>query len=242
MSLDGSSIALRARPGMPERNMPLPLRNRAEAGALLAERLRGYADRSDVIVLALPRGGVPVAFVIAERLHVELDVIVVRKLGVPFYDELAMGAVASGGLRVLNRDVVAMARVDEAAIERVARAEAEEIARRETRYRDGAPAPVLRGRMVILVDDGLATGSTMTVAVQAVRREHPRRTIVAVPVAATQSCAELAGYVDEMICLHTPEPFRAVSLWYEAFDQTSDDEVIELLRRAHEHHAALDRQ
>ncbi|HEY2818594.1 MAG TPA: phosphoribosyltransferase [Casimicrobiaceae bacterium] len=227
---------------MPERNVPLPLRDRAEAGALLAERLRGYADRSDVIVLALPRGGVPVGFVIAERLHVELDVVVVRKLGVPFHDELAMGAVASGGLRVLNRDVVRLARVDEATIDRVAGEQMEEIARREARYRDGAPAPPLRGRMVILVDDGLATGSTMTVAVQAVRREHPRRIIVAVPVAATESCTELAGYVDEMICLYTPEPFRAVSLWYETFDQTSDDAVIELLRRAHEHHAALDRQ
>ncbi|HEY4138433.1 MAG TPA: phosphoribosyltransferase [Casimicrobiaceae bacterium] len=227
---------------MPERNVPLPLRDRAEAGAVLAERLRGYADRSDVIVLALPRGGVPIGFIIAERLHVELDVIVVRKLGVPFHDELAMGAVAGGGLRILNRDVVALVRVDDATIGRVASEQMEEIARREVRYRDGAPAPALRGRMVILVDDGLATGSTMSVAVQAVRREHPRRIIVAVPVAAAESCAELAGYVDEMICLHTPEPFRAVSLWYETFEQTSDDEVVELLRRAHEHHAALDHQ
>jgi len=242
MSFGASSAGLRALPGMSERNVPLPLRDRAEAGALLAERLRVYADRSDVIVLALPRGGVPVGFIIAERIHAELDVIVVRKLGVPFHDELAMGAVASGGLRILNRDVVALALVDDATIDRIAALQMEEIARREARYRDGAPAPALRGRRVILVDDGLATGSTMAVAVRAVRREHPNRIIVAVPVAAAESCAELAGDVDEMICLHTPEPFRAVSIWYETFDQTSDDEVVDLLRRAHEHHAALDHQ
>jgi len=242
MSCAASSIGLRERRSMPESNVPLPLRDRAEAGRLLAERLRGYADRSDVIVLALPRGGVPVGFAIAERLHVELDVVVVRKLGVPFHDELAMGAVASGGLRVLNRDVVALARVDEPAIDRITRAETDEIARREARYRKGAPAPELRGRIVIATDDGLATGSTMTVAVQAVRREQPRRIVVAVPVAASESCAELAGYVDDIICLHTPEPFRAVSLWYRTFEQTSDDEVIELLGRAHDHHAALDRR
>ena len=153
-----------------------------------------------------------------------------------------MGAVASGGLRVLNRDIVALARIDEATIDKVVRAELQEIARREARYRRGSPAPPLRGRTVILVDDGLATGSTMTVAVQAVRREHPQRIVVAVPVAASESCEELAGLVDEMICLYTPEPFRAVSVWYEQFDQTSDDEVIDLLSRAPTHHAALDRQ
>lgn len=210
---------------------------------MLAERLSAYANRRDVIVLALPRGGVPVGFAIAERLHVELDVIVVRKLGVPSHEELAMGAVASGGLRILNRDIVALARVDDATIDSVVRAELQEIARREARYRRGAPAPPLRGRTVILVDDGLATGSTMTVAVQAARREHPQRIVVAVPIAAAESCDELAGFVDEMICLYTPQPFRAVSVWYEQFDQTSDEEVIELLSRApSQHHAALDRQ
>ncbi|TMG99607.1 MAG: phosphoribosyltransferase, partial [Betaproteobacteria bacterium] len=137
---------------------------------------------------------------------------------------------------------VALARVDDATIDKVVRAELQEIARREARYRRGAPAPPLRSRTAILVDDGLATGSTMMVAVQAVRREHPQRIVVAVPVAAADSCDELAGLVDEMICLHTPEPFRAVSVWYEQFDQTSDDEVIDLLRRASAHHAALDRQ
>ncbi|HEY3177285.1 MAG TPA: phosphoribosyltransferase family protein [Casimicrobiaceae bacterium] len=210
---------------------------------MLAERLGGYANRSDAIVLALPRGGVPVGFAIAERLHIDLDVIVVRKLGVPSHEELAMGAVASGGLRVLNREIVALARIDDTTIDRVVRAELQEIGRREARYRHGAPAPSLRERTAILVDDGLATGSTMTVAVQAARREHPQRIVVAVPVAAAESCDELAEIVDEMICLYTPEPFRAVSVWYEQFGQTSDDEVIDLLSRAQSHrHAALDRQ
>src|SRR5438105_10877265 len=162
--------------------MALPLPNRAGAGAMLAERLGAYADRPDVIVLALPRGGVPVGHAIAERLHVDLDVIVVRKLGVPSHEELAMGAVASGGLRTLNRDIVALARVDDAMIDTIVRAELQEIARREARYRRGAPAPMVRGRTVILDDDGLATGSTMTVAVQAVRREHPKQIVIAVPV------------------------------------------------------------
>jgi putative phosphoribosyl transferase len=220
----------------------LPLPNRAGAGAFLADRLGEYADRPEVIVLALPRGGVPVGYAITERLHVDLDVIVVRKLGVPSHEELAMGAVASGGLRILNGDIVALARIDDATIEKVVRAELQEIARREARYRRGAQAPAFRERTVILVDDGLATGSTMTVAVQAVRREHPQRIVVAVPVAAPDSCEALAGLVDEIICLYTPEPFRAVSIWYEQFDQTTDAEVIDLLSRASSHHAALDRQ
>jgi putative phosphoribosyl transferase len=210
---------------------------------MLAERLGAYANRPDVIVLALPRGGVPVGYAIAERLHVDLDVIVVRKLGVPSHPELAMGAVASGELRVVNRDIVALAGVGEEAIDKVVSAELAEIARRETEYRRGVPPLPLHGRAVILVDDGLATGSTMSVAVQAVRRENPQRVVVAVPVAAPESCEELSGLVDEMICLQTPELFRAVSVWYEQFDQTSDEEVIELLQRASSpQHAALDRQ
>jgi putative phosphoribosyl transferase len=209
---------------------------------MLAERLGAYANRPDVIVLALPRGGVPVGHAIAERLQADLDVIVVRKLGVPSHEELAMGAVASGGLRILNRDIVALARIDDAMIDKIVRAELQEIARREARYRRGAPAPPLRGRTVIIVDDGLATGSTMMVAVQAVRREHPQRIVIAVPVAASDSRDELAELVDEMICLYTPDPFRAVSVWYEQFDQTSDDEVIDLLSGAPSHHAPLDRQ
>ena len=209
---------------------------------MLAERLGAYANRPDVIVLALPRGGVPVGHAIAERLQADLDVIVVRKLGVPSHEELAMGAVASGGLRMLNRDIVALARIDDAMIDKIVRAELQEIARREARYRRGAPAPPLRGRTVIIVDDGLATGSTMMVAVQAVRREHPQRIVIAVPVAASDSRDELAELVDEMICLYTPDPFRAVSVWYEQFDQTSDDEVMDLLSGAPSHHAPLDRQ
>jgi putative phosphoribosyl transferase len=241
MNCGGSSTDPLGRRSTPDAQVTLPLRDRAEAGRLLADRLRGYADRSDVIVLALPRGGVPIGFAIAERLRVDLDVVVVRKLGVPFHNELAMGAVASGGLRVLNRDVVGLARVDEVAIDKAVREQTKEIERREAHYRDGAAPPVLRDRTVILVDDGLATGSTMRVAIQAVRRERPRRIVVAVPVGARETCAELAAYVDETTCLTTPEPFRAVSLWYETFDQTSDDEVVDLLRRAHERHAALDR-
>ena len=193
-------------------------------------------------MLALPRGGVSVGFAIADALCLELDVIVVRKVGVPSHEELAMGAVASGGLKVINRDIVALARIDDATIDDVVHAQMREVARREARYREGAAAPRLRGRTAIVIDDGLATGSTMSVAVQAVRREHPHRIVVAVPVAAPESCAELAGYVDEMICLHTPEPFRAVSLWYETFDQTTDDEVIDLLRQAREPRPAFDRQ
>jgi predicted phosphoribosyltransferase len=219
----------------------LPLPDRTEAGALLAERLRRYAERADAIVLALPRGGVPVGFAVAERLDLDLDVIVVRKLGVPWHDELAMGAVASGGPRVVNRDTVRRAGIDAARIEAVARSQLDEVARREARYRGGAPAPPLRGRTAILVDDGLATGSTMTVAVQAVAAAQPQRVIVAVPVAAAGSCSALSSQVDEMICLHTPEPFRAVSLWYETFDQTSDDEVVALLRRNRERHATFER-
>ena len=193
-------------------------------------------------MLALPRGGVSVGFAIADALRLELYVIVVRKVGVPSHEELAMGAVASGGLKVINRDIVALARIDDATIDDVVHAQMREVARREARYREGAAAPRLRGRTAIVIDDGLATGSTMSVAVQAVRREHPHRIVVAVPVAAPESCAELAGYVDEMICLHTPEPFRAVSLWYETFDQTTDDEVIDLLRQAREPRPAFDRQ
>jgi len=218
----------------------LPLRDRAEAGALLALRLLPYENRADVIVLALPRGGVPVASAIAEGLHVDLDVLTVAKLGVPGREELAMGAVANSGLRILNDDVVALAGVDKPTIDRAVAREMEDIARRETRYRDGAKPPALRGRTVILVDDGLATGSTMLAAVQVARREGPERIIVAVPVAAADGCVEIGRHVDEVIWLHTPEPFGAVSLWYETFDQTSDDEVVALLRRARESHAAVD--
>jgi putative phosphoribosyl transferase len=220
--------------------MAPPFANREEAGAALAERLSAYANRADVVVLALPRGGVPVGFAIAERLHVPLDVIIVRKLGVPGHEELAMGAVASGGLRVVNRDIVEAAGVEPGAIDAVARAEMRELARREALYRHGRAPPQLSGRVVILVDDGLATGSTMRVAIQAARREKPRHIVVAAPVAARETCTELSREVDEMICLHTPDPFYAVGLWYADFSQTSDEQVIELLSRAAERQPMLD--
>jgi putative phosphoribosyl transferase len=220
--------------------MALPFANREEAGGALAERLGGYVNRPDVVVLALPRGGVPVGFAIAERLHVPLDVIIVRKLGVPGHEELAMGAVASGGLRVLNRDIVEAAGVEPGAIEAVARAELRELARREALYRHGRAPSRLSGRVVVLVDDGLATGSTMRVAIQAARGEKPQRIVVAVPVAARETCTDLSREVDEVICLHTPDPFYAVGLWYADFSQTSDEQVVELLSRAAERQPMLD--
>ena len=207
-----------------------PFRDRRHAGEVLAERLSAYADRADVIVLALPRGGVPVAFEVASTLHVPLDVFVVRKLGVPGHEELAMGAIASGGVRVLNDDVIRSLNLPQAAIERAAESQSQELARREMLYRDGRPFPELQGRIVVLVDDGLATGSSMRAAVQALRQHRPARTIVAVPVAAAETCSALQTEVDEVICALTPAPFYAVGQWYEEFSQTSDDEVRDLLR------------
>lgn len=206
--------------------------NREEAGRLLADRLRRYANRSDVIVLALPRGGVPVGFEIASALHVPLDVFVVRKLGVPGQEELAMGAIASGGVRVLNDDLVQDLGLTDAAIERTAQKEEQELQRREQQYRSGRPFPELKNRVVILVDDGLATGSSMRAAAQALRRHEPARIIVAVPTAAPETCEAFESEVDEIICAITPEPFYAVGLWYAEFPQTSDDEVRDLLARS----------
>jgi predicted phosphoribosyltransferase len=199
----------------------------------LAERLAAeYSNRPDVIVLALPRGGVPVAYEVARALGAPLDVFLVRKLGVPGHEELAMGAIASGGVRVLNQDVVRMLNVPNEVIDRVARRELAELARRETAYRDGHPAPDVRGRVVILIDDGLATGATMRAAAEALRQLGPARVVVAVPVAAPETCDEFQQYVDEIVCLLTPEPFHAVGMWYENFEQTTDDEVRELLEEA----------
>ena len=209
-----------------------PFRDRTEAGRLLAERLVDYANRSDVLVLALPRGGVPVAFEVARALHAPLDVFLVRKLGVPGHEELAMGAIASGGVRVLNEDVVSYLRIAERVIDAVAEREQEELERRERAYRGERTALDLRGRSVILIDDGLATGSTMRAAVVALRQQRPSRLVVAVPVAAESTCSAFRPEVDEIICARTPEPFYAVGLWYEDFSQTTDDEVRELLRRA----------
>jgi predicted phosphoribosyltransferase len=208
-------------------------RDRAEAGRLLAERLSEYAGRDDVIVLALPRGGVPVAYEVAKALDAPLGVFVVRKVGVPGHEELAMGALASGGVLVLDHDLVRALGLPEADVERVVNAEARELARREAAY--GALDPKqLEGKTVILVDDGLATGATMRAAALAVRRLAPGRVVVAVPVAAAETCDQFREVVDDIVCDVTPKPFRAVGLWYEDFSQTSDDEVRELLARAAE--------
>jgi predicted phosphoribosyltransferase len=204
--------------------------DRKEAGRALAARLRQYAGRSDVVVLALPRGGVPVAFPVAEALDAPLDLFLVRKLGTPGHRELAMGAIASGGIRVLNDDVVRWYGIPPAAIDAVAREEEQELGRREAAYREGRDAPPLEGRIVILIDDGLATGSTMMAAVKAVRQRHPSRIIVAVPVGARDTCEALATVADEVVCVRMPEPFSAVGQWYLDFDQTTDEEVRQLLR------------
>jgi putative phosphoribosyl transferase len=206
--------------------------NRAEAGQLLAEKLGKYAGRDDVIVLGLPRGGVPVAYEVARRLGVPLDVFIVRKLGVPGFEELALGAIASGGVRVLNEDVVrALPKANEL-IESVTTRELAELARREQIYRDGRPAPDIGGRTVILVDDGLATGATMRAAVAALRQLGAAKIVVAVPVGAADTCREIEQEVDETVCAMAPEWFQAVGQFYEDFSQTSDDEVRELLARA----------
>lgn len=208
-----------------------PFADRHEAGRELASHLQSYRGRRDVVVLALPRGGVPVAFEVAEALEAPLDVFVVRKLGMPGHEELAMGAIASGGIRVINADVVRWARIPDSVIEAVARHEQIELERREREYRQGRPAANLDRKLVILVDDGLATGSTMRAAVQAVRAHHPERVIVAVPVGAPDTCLQFDDVADETVCARTPERFSAVGLWYRDFSQTSDEEVRTLLRR-----------
>lgn len=204
-------------------------RDRADAGRVLAAELAGYAGRTDVTVLALPRGGVPVAYEIARALGASLDVFLVRKLGLPGHEELAMGAIASGGIRLINDDVVRAYQVTDAEIEAVARTEQRELERRERAYRDGRSLPPLHDRTVILVDDGLATGATMRAAVLALRQEFPARIIVAVPVAAAETCDEFRSVVDDIICAETPSPFYAVGLWYENFAQTTDEEVHDIL-------------
>lgn len=199
---------------------------------MLAQRLTSFAQRDDVIVLALPRGGVPVAFAIAQALRVPLDILLVRKLGVPGHEEYAMGAIAGGGWKVLHQDVVDTLGIPQAAIDEVSRRESAELARREQLYRGSRPPPKLRGQTVILVDDGLATGASMQVALQAVRAENPAQVIVAVPVSPPETLQNLRPQADEIVCILSPEAFHAVGLWYEHFDQTSDEEVIELLAQA----------
>jgi putative phosphoribosyl transferase len=207
-------------------------RDRYDAGEALAERLREFAGRADVIVLALPRGGVPVGYVVARELGVPLDVFVVRKLGTPGQPELAMGAIASGGVRVLNADVVESLGIPEWAIEQVTRQEQEELERREGQYRGDRPPLDVRGKTVILVDDGLATGSTMRAAAVALRKAGAAGIIVAVPVASRATCDQLREEGNEVVCATTPEPFYAVGQWYKDFAQTTEDEVRELLERA----------
>ena len=203
--------------------------DRREAGQLLARQLAPYKDREDVVVLALPRGGVPVAYEIARELKAPLDVFLVRKLGVPWQPELAMGAIAGTGTEVLNGDVVTAYNIPPHIIRAVADRERGELERRLQKYRGTRPMPELRDRVVILVDDGLATGSTMRAAVRAIRRERPREIVVAVPVAASDACLEFQNEVDHVVCLHTPRDFAAVGRWYEDFSQTTDEEVRELL-------------
>ncbi|MGH9969465.1 MAG: phosphoribosyltransferase [Pyrinomonadaceae bacterium] len=207
-------------------------RNRTEAGRHLATELMAFANRPDVIVLALPRGGVPVAFEVAKALDAPLDVFLVRKLGVPGHEELAMGAIASGGVRVLNENIVAYLDIPDSIIETIAANELSELERRERAYRGDRPPPDVQNRDVILIDDGLATGSTMRAAAAALRKQGPKRIIVAVPVSARQTCDEFRSEVDEVVCAVTPEPFRGVGLWYEDFSQTTDEEVSELLKQS----------
>jgi predicted phosphoribosyltransferase len=221
---------------MPVDTMPGRFRDRREAGRLLAAKLAAYARQPGVVVLALPRGGVPVGYEVARALGAPLDVFLVRKLGVPGHEELAMGAVATGGLRVLNQQIVKQLRIPPDLIDAVAAAEGWELARRERLYRGDRPLPDVLGRTVILVDDGLATGSSMLAAVGAIRQRRPARIVVATPIAARDTCELLRSEVDEVVCAVTPEPFHAVGLWYEDFSQTSDDEVRELLEVSHAAH------
>jgi predicted phosphoribosyltransferase len=204
-------------------------RDRADAGRHLAERLWDYAGRADVLILALPRGGVPVGAEVARALGAPFDVFLVRKLGVPGHEELAMGAIASGGVRVLNDHVITALGIPAADIEAVSAAEERELERRELLYRGGRPLPSLAQRTIILIDDGLATGTSMRAAVAALRQHRPDRIIVAVPVGSADTCSALSEEADEVICLYTPEPFAAVGWWYRNFEQTTDEEVRQAL-------------
>jgi len=211
---------------------PRRFRDRSEAGRILAAKLLPYANRSDVVVLGMPRGGVPVAFEVAQILHAPLDVLLVRKLGVPGNNELAMGAVALENICILQSDVIQHLGISESMIEEVATRELKELARRNEIYRGSQPPRDLKGKTIILVDDGLATGSTMLAAINAMKRQNCGRIVVAVPVAAAELCEKFKSEVDEIICASTPASFYAVSHWYENFAQITDDEVRELLHRA----------
>jgi predicted phosphoribosyltransferase len=212
-------------------------RDRADAGVQLAAELAAYKNDRAVLVLGLPRGGVPVAYEVARALHTPLDVFVVRKLGVPGHRELAMGAIASGGVRVLNPEVIGSLQISKQIVDAVAAYEQKELERQQRAYRDDTPFPDLAGRTVIIVDDGLATGSTMRAAVRAIRESHPARIVVAVPVGAAETCRSLREEADEVVCATAPPDFHAVSLWYDEFSQTTDKEVRNLLEAATAHDA-----
>lgn len=218
--------------------MSLRFTDRTEAGRQLASALAPrYAARGEVLVLGLPRGGLPVAYEIAIALDVPLDVFVVRKLGLPGHEEFGIGAIASGGVRVVDESVLRAYGIDSETLEQLTARERRELERRERLYRDDRPFPAVRDRTVILVDDGLATGSTMRAAVTALRAESPHSIVIAVPVGARETCQAMSQLVDDLVCLETPEPFYAVGLWYEHFDQTGDEEVHDLLERAAARHA-----
>ncbi len=206
--------------------------DRSEAGRMLADRLLNYADRPDVLVLALPRGGVPIGYEVARRLRVPLDLFLVRKLGLPGHEELAMGAIASGGVRVLNHELIEYVGVPREVVDHVTALEQRELLRRHRLYRDDRPAPDVHSRVIILVDDGLATGATMRAGVEALRQQQAARIVVAVPVAAPDTCEDLARLADEAVCVMTPVPFYGVGMWYEDFSQTTDEQVRDLLARA----------
>ena len=214
--------------------------DRKDAGQKLATKLTRYANRDDVIVLALPRGGVPVAYEVAKQLNAPLDIFLVRKLGVPGHEELAMGAIASGGVTFVNQEIVDYLRIPKAMIEVVAEHEQIELERRDRAYRGDRPPPEVKDRTVILIDDGLATGSTMRAAAESLRLQKPKRLVVAVPVSSPETCEAFRSEVDEIVCAATPAHFRGVGLWYKDFSQTLDEEVRELMRRAtkHQQHAA----
>jgi predicted phosphoribosyltransferase len=209
--------------------MTIRFRNRSDAGQQLAAHLKPFADRADVIVLGLPRGGIPVAHEVAARLHAPLDVFLVRKLGVPQHPELAMGAIAEGGVEVLSHDLIRHLGIPPATVQQVAGRERLEMERRDVRYRGGRSLPALRGRTVLVIDDGLATGSTMEAAIHALRKHSAARIVVAAPVGARETCERLRAVADEVVCASTPEPFDAVGRWYEEFSQTTDEEVVHLL-------------
>jgi putative phosphoribosyl transferase len=209
-------------------------KDRSMAGQYLADKLQNYVNDKNAVVLGLPRGGVVVAFEVARELGLPLDIFLVRKLGVPGYEELAMGAIASGGVRVMNENVMTQINIPAEAVEAVARREEAELKRREEAYRDDRPRLEVKDRTVILIDDGLATGATMRAAVLALRKQQPGRIVIAVPVAAQDTCDEFREDVDEIICGITPPQFRAVGLWYEDFSQTTDEEVQQLLRAAYQ--------